>query len=174
MTKKHTEERLEDAVVECLISQGGYVQTVSNEFDADRALNSDRVIRFIRDTQPKTFQALEKTLGAGSACLQGLEETHGAETDKQILDSLCKELELTGTVKVLREGFKCYGKKLKVVFFTPNNRMNPETLALYKRNELSVIRQLRYSNDHANELDIALFVNGLPIATAGLSRLDGQ
>ncbi len=161
MTKKHTEERLEDAVVECLISQGGYVQTVSNEFDADRALNSDRVIRFIRDTQPTV--------------IQGLENIHGAETEKQILDSLCKELELKGTLKVLREGFKCYGKKLKVVFFAPNNRMNPETLALYKRNELSVTRQLRYSNDHANELDIALFVNGLPVATAELKNpMTGQ
>jgi len=161
MTKKHTEERLEDAIVESLVSQGGYVQTDSGEFDADRALNPDRVLQFIKDTQPKVFQ--------------GLENIHGAETSTVVLDSLCKELELKGTLKVLREGFKCYGKKLKVVFFTPNNQMNPETLKLFGRNELSVTRQLHYNKTHNNSLDLALFVNGIPIVTAELKNpMTGQ
>lgn len=159
--KKHTEERLEDAVVDALVSRGGYVLTVSEEFDADRALNPDRVIRFVKGTQPNVFQALEAI--------------HGAETETVLLDALCKELELKGTLKVLREGFKCYGKKLKVAFFTPNNQMNPETLKLYGCNELSVTRQLHYSKAHNKSLDIALFVNGIPVATAELKNpMTGQ
>ena len=46
---------------------------------------------------------------------------------------------------MLRQGFKCYGKKLRVAVFAPNNRMNPDTLALYGKNVLIVTRQLYYA-----------------------------
>jgi type I restriction enzyme R subunit len=58
-----------------------------------------------------------------------------------VLDHLCKELETKGMLKVLRQGFKCYGKKLLIAVFAPNNQMNPDTLALYGQNVLSVTRQ---------------------------------
>lgn len=159
--KKHTEERLEDAVVDGLTTAGGYVQTVSEEYDPERALNPQRVLQFIRTTQPKPWKALENI--------------HGAETSTVVLDSLCKELEVKGVLKVLREGFKCYGRKLKVVHFAPSNAMNPETLELYNANELSVTRQLYYSTANKNSLDIVLFVNGIPVATAELKNpMSGQ
>lgn len=161
MAKKHTEVKFEDAVVNSLVTTGGFVQTSSEEFDCVRALNPERVVNFIRETQPKPWQTL---------C-----SIHGAETTKVVLDALCKELELKGMLKVLREGFKCYGRKLSVCKFTPNNAMNPETMEQYNRNELSVTRQLYYSNAHKNSLDIVLFVNGLPVVTMELKNpISGQ
>ena len=62
--KNNTEERLEDAVVGCLTSDGGYVQTVSDEYDPERALNPQRVIQFISTTQPKPWKALSAIHGA--------------------------------------------------------------------------------------------------------------
>ena len=87
-----------------------------------------------------------------------------------VLDHLCKEMDNKGILKVLRQGFKCYGKKLRVAVFAPSNAMNPDTLALYQANVLSVTRQLYYSDEHSKSLDLVLFLNGLPIATVELKN----
>ena len=92
-----------------------------------------------------------------------------------MIDHLDKELDTKGVLKVLRQGFKCYGKKLRMAVFAPNNRMNPDTLALYGKNVLTVTRQLYYGTDHSKSLDLVLFLNGLPIVTAELKNpLSGQ
>src|SRR4051812_47090157 len=53
--------------------------------------------------------------------------------------------------------------------------MNSDTLTLYGQNVLSVTRQLYYGAEHSKSLDLVLFLNGLPIATAELKNpLSGQ
>ncbi|MES1998994.1 MAG: type I restriction endonuclease [Pseudomonadota bacterium] len=160
--KKHTEARLEDAIVDHLCTQGGYVFVDYNHgeaagrYDKARALDPSLVLGFIQATQAKLWQSLHAI--------------HGDETSKVVLDHLVKELETKGMLKVLRQGFKCYGKKLRVAVFAPSNKMNPDTLALYGQNVLSVTRQLYYGETHTKSLDLALFLNGLPIATAELKN----
>ncbi|OGB28321.1 MAG: type I restriction endonuclease subunit R [Burkholderiales bacterium RIFCSPLOWO2_12_FULL_61_40] len=165
--KKHTEARLEDAIVDSLTQQGGYVAVdyrtgaAAGRYDKARALDPAQVLGFIQATQPKVWQSLQAI--------------HKGETDKVVLDHLVKELDTKGMLKVLRQGFKCYGKKLRVAVFAPNNAMNPDTLALYGQNVLSVTRQLYYSEAHSKSLDLVLFFNGLPIATVELKNpLSGQ
>lgn len=165
--KKHTEARLEDAIVDALTTQGGYVfvdyreGVAAGRYDKARALDPSLVLGFIQATQAKLWKSLHAI--------------HHVETEKVVLDHLVKELETKGLLKVLRQGFKCYGKKLRVVTFAPSNQMNPDTLALYDQNVLSVTRQLYYSEAHAKSLDVVLFLNGLPIATAELKNpLSGQ
>lgn len=165
--KKHTEARLEDAIVDQLTSNGGYVffdynkGEAAGRYDKQRALDPALVLAFIQATQAKVWKSLEAI--------------HGTGTSKIILDHLAKELEIKGTLKVLRQGFKCYGKKLRIAIFSPSNRLNPDTLALYKENVLSVTRQLYYSEANSNCLDLVLFLNGLPIVTAELKNpLSGQ
>ncbi|HAM19107.1 MAG TPA: type I restriction endonuclease subunit R, partial [Alteromonas macleodii] len=88
---------------------------------------------------------------------------------------LVKELNTKGMLKVLRHGFKVYGKKFKVASFAPSNNLNPENWALFSKNVLSVTRQLYYSDKHKNSLDMVLFLNGLPVATLELKNpLSGQ
>ena len=165
--KKHTEARLEDAIVDELTTAGGWVQIDYNQGAAagryDRALALDPVLvlGFIEATQAKVWSSLVAI--------------HGAETGKVALDHLAKELDTKGMLKVLRQGFKCYGKKLRVAVFAPSNTLNPDTLALYEKNVLSVTRQLHYGESHGKSLDLALFLNGLPIATVELKNpLSGQ
>lgn len=165
--KKHVEARLEIAIVDELTTHGGYLFVDYNKgeaagrYDKQRALDPKLVLDFIRETQEKVWKSLEVI--------------HGDETGKVVLDHLGKEIEVRGLLKVLRQGFKCYGKKLRVATFAPSNRMNPDTLALYERNVLSLTRQLYYSEENSNSLDLVLFLNGLPIATAELKNpLSGQ
>jgi type I restriction enzyme R subunit len=165
--KKHTEARLEDAIIDHMTTQGGYVFVdyregeAKDRYDKTRALDPALVLGFIQATQEKMWKSLEAI--------------HGTETGKVVLDHLVKELDTKGMLKVLRQGFKCYGKKLLMAVFAPNNRMNPDTLTLYGKNVLSVTRQLYYGAEHSNSLDLVLFLNGLPIATAELKNpLSGQ
>lgn len=166
--KKHTEARLEDAIVDHLTKQGGYVfvdyrdkGNAPGRYDKARALDPVLLMTFIQTTQPKVWE--------------GLKAIHKDDTEKIILDHLEKELETKGILKVLRQGFKCYGKKLRVAFFAPGNQMNPDMVALYGQNTLSVTRQLFYSETHTKSLDLVLFLNGLPIVTAELKNpLSGQ
>ena len=94
--KKHTEARFEDAIEACLLEQHKYQQGNSKDFDTERALEPKRVIKFVESTQPKTWKALK--------------EIHGEGTAELVVETLHKELNTRGTLKVLRHGFKCYGK----------------------------------------------------------------
>ena len=159
--KKHTEDRLEDAIEYQLIENDCYQRGSSNEFDTERALEPARVISFIKKTQPKVWESLK--------------DIHGSDTEKLVLDDLCKTLETQGMLNVLRHGFKSYGKKIKVAFFAPSTKLNPETLDLYKANTLSVTRQLYFSKSNSKSLDMVLFLNGLPMLTLELKNpLSGQ
>jgi type I restriction enzyme, R subunit len=165
--KKHLEARLEDAIVAHLTALGGFVFVDYNRgeakdrYDRARSIDPALVLGFIEKTQPKLWA--------------GLTAIHKDETPKVVLDHLVKELETKGMLKVLRQGFKCYGKLLRVAVFAPNNRMNPDTLALYGQNVLSVTRQLHYGTEHGKSLDLVLFLNGLPVVTAELKNpLSGQ
>ncbi len=78
-------------------------------------------------------------------------------------------------LNVLRHGFKCFGKRLRVAYFAPASGMNPETKALYEANRLTVTRQLKYSTKNDNSLDLVLLLNGLPVITAELKNpMSGQ
>ena len=165
--KKHTEARLEDAIIDHLTTQSGYIFVdyregeAKDRYDKTRALDPAQVLGFIQATQKKMWKSLH--------------DIHKAETDKVVLDHLVKELDTKGMLKVLRQGFKCYGKLLRVAVFAANNRMNPDTLTLYRKNVLSVTRQLYYGTEHSKSLDLVLFLNGLPIATVELKNpLSGQ
>jgi type I restriction enzyme R subunit len=61
-------------------------------------------------------------------------------------------------------------------YFAPASGLNPDTMARYQANRLSVTRQLHYSANEADKsLDLVLSLNGLPIATLELKNpLTGQ
>ena len=112
-----------------------------------------------------------------------LEALLGPKTATTILSSLSKELDLKGTLHVLRHGFKCYGKTLRMAYFQPNTRMNPEAAAQYAKNRLTITRQVGFTSvlkrpDGQHRrciIDLTLAVNGLPVATAELKNpLTGQ
>jgi type I restriction enzyme R subunit len=57
---------------------------------------------------------------------------------------------------------------LKLAEFKPALAINPDILARYQANRLRVVRQVRYSLHNENSIDLVLFLNGLPVATAEL------
>ncbi|MCU7829113.1 MAG: putative DNA binding domain-containing protein [Candidatus Thiodiazotropha sp. (ex Myrtea sp. 'scaly one' KF741663)] len=158
---KNTQEKHFEEAIEHHLLNNGYEQGDSEDFDPELCLEKDRLIAFIKSTQAKTWDALETI--------------HGTETANIIVADFRKHVGTHGVLKVIREGFKCYGKKLKVAYFLPNNLLNDETLALYDKNVLSVTRQLFFSSKDTRSLDMVLFLNGIPIITLELkNKFTGQ
>ena len=76
---------------------------------------------------------------------------------------------------VLRKGVKDRGCEFKLTYFRPSSGMNPDHQRLYAQNRFSLIRQLHYSQRNEKSLDMALFLNGLPLVTMELKNsLTGQ
>ena len=128
----HTERDFETAIEAGLVGAGGYEKREPSDYDEALALFPDDVIGFLKDSQPTRWGQLEALLGD--------------KTEATVLDSLAKELELKGTLHVLRHGFKCYGKTFRLAYFRPNSGMNPEAAALYAKNRLTITRQVAFTS----------------------------
>jgi type I restriction enzyme R subunit len=161
MTVDHKERAFESAIEHHLITIGGYTKVDQANFDQIRSLDTTQLIPFVKETQDDTWKSLEKI--------------HGPNTDSILLDDLCKALDSRGSLDVLRHGFKCYGKAIKLAYFKPAHGMNPETQILYAANKLTITRQLQYASNSGKSLDVVLSLNGIPVASAELKNpLTGQ
>jgi type I restriction enzyme R subunit len=159
----HNEETFEAAIEEHLLTHGGYIKGDRDSYDPERGLDPKIVIEFMKETQPDNWKYLEGLLKD--------------KTESALLDDLVKALnsEHEGCLKVLRHGFKCYGKEIKIAYFAPASGLNEDIIKLYQANRLTVTRQLKYSNKHNNSLDVVLSLNGIPMATAELKNpMTGQ
>ena len=162
MAEGTKESHFEDDVVKALVTQSKYIQQDTSVYDKDLCLIPEDVIAFVKETQADAYQKLE--------------EQYGAETDRKIVENVAKSINTNKTVQVLREGtIKDRGVKLKMAFFKPNHNRTPEHLEKYEQNRLTVIRQLKYSKQNENCLDIGIFINGIPVITMELKNaLTGQ
>ena len=104
-----------------------------------------------------------------------MKQYHGAQVKERFLIRLSREVETRGTLDVLRRGIKDMGCKFNLAYFKPSSALNPELQELHAANIFSVVRQLRYSEKNENSLDLAIFLNGIPLFTAELKNpLTGQ
>jgi type I restriction enzyme R subunit len=160
MSTRHSEAAFE-TVIEAHLLANGYIPVNRHGFDRQRAIFPDTVLTFIRVTQPKEWARLEAL--------------HGDKTGEQILADLCKWMDSHGVLATLRHGFKCYGRRLHVAFFKAAHQLNPELEARYTANRLGLTRQLHFSPRSEKSLDVALSLNGIPVATLELKNpLTGQ
>ena len=157
---RHSEGAFE-TVIEATMLANGAVPEAAAGFDRDRAIFPETVLEFIRSTQPKEWKALEAL--------------HGDKTGAQILTDLTKWMDREGSLATLRHGFKCYGKTLRVAFFKAAHALNPELEERYAANRVGITRQLHFSKTSEKSLDVALSVNGIPIASVELKNpMTGQ
>lgn len=91
-------------------------------------------------------------------------------TRRKFLARLQGEISKRGTIDVLRYGIKHGPLHIDLFFGTPSPG-NSKAAQRFAQNRFSVTRQLRYSRDETQRaLDLALFINGLPVATFELKN----
>ena len=161
MTIDISEKTFENAIETALL-EGGYEKRLSNEnYDRAKALDTELTINFIKNSQQEKYKQLQ--------------QLKQDDTDNAILDELVNELDQNGSLHVIKNGISVSGVTFELFFSKPTSALNEETLSLYEKNVLSIIRQLHYSTKNENSLDIVLFVNGIPVATGEIKNpLTGQ
>ncbi|HQT00211.1 MAG: type I restriction endonuclease subunit R [Hydrogenophilales bacterium 16-64-46] len=153
----HKEISFETEICQHLADHGWlYAEGDAAGYDRARALFPADVLAWVQATQPKAWETLTKN--------------HGAQAGETLLARLRDQLDQRGTLDVLRHGIELLGLKapLKLAEFKPALAINPDILARHAANRLRIVRQLRYSLHNENSIDLGLFLNGLPVATAEL------
>ena len=158
--RTYTETKFEDHIEERL-NRSGYRSLSPADYDKYSCLIREELLRFIRDSQPEEYRKLEVQ--------------HGAQTPDKLLNRIMTQIERRGVLDVLRKGVKDRGCNFNLTYFRPSSGMNPDHQRLHALNRFSLIRQLKYSQRNEKSLDMALFLNGLPLVTMELKNsLTGQ
>jgi len=153
----HNEYEFEQDVCDYLRSQGWLYSKDDKGYDVERALFPEDLLGFIEDTQSESWGRLKSF--------------HNGASQNTLLDRLVKVQDSEGTLHALRKGFKSTGagsNGFDVVQFAPSHGFNEEVKGRYSKNRLRVMRQVHYSVNNRNSIDLVLFVNGIPIATIEL------
>jgi len=168
---KPDEKLFEDAITESLVECGGYLTCKwgnrpewAGDFDAANGIDTVELFAFLEATQAKAWASLVKAHGGN------------IETAKpRFLQRLATELNDRGTVDVLRHGVIDQNVEIRLAYFKPAHGLTAELVRRYEANRLTVTRQLPYAPGSGKTLDLCVFVNGLPVATAELkNELTGQ
>ncbi|GAQ58110.1 type I restriction endonuclease subunit R [Streptomyces acidiscabies] len=165
MTPIHTESAFGDAIVTTLTTRG-WREAPPKNYAADLALDTTELFEFLKQSQPDEWYELQTVYGNAKDAEQGF----ARRLDKAITED--------GLLHVLRNGVKDRGVLLQLAYFKPNLIPDDSVLDGYRANRLTVVRELLYATkqaDHGNKLDLTLFLNGIPVATAELKNpLTGQ
>jgi len=156
----YLEQKFEEHIEERLL-ESGYHKRLPQDYNRELCLIPEEAITFVQSSQPKEWQKLGKQYGADAAT--------------RFVYRLSQEIERYGSLQVLRKGIRDRDAGIRMAFFKPSSGMNPEHQKLYASNRFSLVRQLKYSEQNENTLDMVLFLNGLPIITMELKNsLTGQ
>ena len=127
-----------------------------HDYDREYCVDLVQLAAFLRDTQPDALPALS------------LDED--GPTRQKFLARLQGEITRRGTIDVLRSGIRHGAHDLALFYGTPTQG-NEQAQQRFAQNRFTVTRQLRYSRDETQRsLDIALFINGLPVITFELKN----
>ncbi len=134
----------------------GWCPGSHQDYDREYCVDSVQLSKFLHATQPEIAEALVLA-------------TDGP-TRRRFLARLQGEISKRGTIDVLRNGIKHNAHHLELFYGTPSAG-NERARERYGQNRFTVTRQLRYSRDGTQKaLDIALFINGLPVFTFELKN----
>ncbi len=156
MSNQTSEQVFESYIEETLLQKSGWQQGTNSEWNKKHAIFPARIIDFIKTSQSRLYEQMVKL--------------HGSELDEKIIAILIKELNLKGTLHILRHGFKFYGKTFDMAFFKPAHSLNPEVVDLYNKNQLNVTRQVPCHPSDNSTIDLLFSINGLPVATCELKN----
>ena len=154
-TTDTSERGLEDIIFSSMTGSG-WIPGSSDDYDREYCVDLAQLAAFLGDTQPDI---------AGSLALDVDNITR-----QRFLARLKRQVTDRGVVDVLRNGIR-HGQHNISLFYgtpTPGNERARELNAL---NRFSITRQLHYSGTNPGlSLDLALFINGLPVATFELKN----
>lgn len=166
MSPVHDELTFGDSIVAAMLDNG-WLAGNPHEYRPELGLDLGELLSFIGATQQQEWDELVSFYGGDQ---RAAELGFARAVDQQI--------GLKGLIETLRSGVKDRGVRIRLAYFKPNLVTSPDDLRDYRANRLTVVRELPYATKQAdakNRLDLALLLNGIPVATAELKNpLTGQ
>ncbi|MGI6407259.1 MAG: type I restriction endonuclease subunit R [Thiopseudomonas sp.] len=152
------EHQFQQDIITAMTAQGWLTGPASG-YNRTTALYTEDFLGYFKDAWPERWEKFAKA--------------NPNKPEDVLVQKLVRELEQSGTLDVLRHGFKLPGVKVETCSFKPDHGMNPDTLRRYQCNRLRVVPEVSYSphyreGEYNPRLDLVLFVNGIPTATLEL------
>lgn len=151
-TTDTSEKGLEIIIENYLVDHNGYQQSYSIDYDRDLCINTKILLEFIQETQPDTYSTIVN------------------RGEEKFTKRLSEQIKKKGIIEVLRNGIKDLDLKVNLYYKNPTSDLNQAAKKKYESNVFSITRQLFYSLDNRNSLDMVLFINGLPVTTFELKN----
>jgi len=149
------EEGLESLIFDSMTSFG-WIAGKNTDYDREYAVDLKQLAAFLSATQEQIAAALQL-------------DTDGPARRK-FLAQLQGEITRRGIIDVLRKGVN-HGKHRVDLFYGTPSPENLKAVARHAANRFSITRQLHYSREQTKRaLDLAIFINGLPVATFELKN----
>ncbi|MEU7692529.1 type I restriction endonuclease subunit R [Microbispora hainanensis] len=161
MSPIHHEAAFGDAIVAAMVERG-WSERSPSDYRAELGLDTKQLFTFIESTQIHEWDELVALYGGDPDAAQA-----------GFVKRLDQAIAVDGLPAVLRRGVKDRGVLIRVAYFRPNLVESETVLDDYRANRLTVVRELEYatkSADQGNRLDLTLFLNGIPVATAELKN----
>lgn len=150
----HTEQHFENEIEHSLLMEGGYQQGLAEDYEKSTALFPADVVAFVQTTQPKLWARLEMLFKD--------------KAQDELIKALNQELNIKGSLKVLRNGFRVANRTAKMAYFAPNSALNETTQQQYDANIVKITRQV--ITEYNERIDMVLSVNGIPVITIELKN----
>ncbi|MFJ3507699.1 type I restriction endonuclease subunit R [Streptomyces luteogriseus] len=157
----HDEAAFGNAIVAALL-KGGWSEGNRQEYRPQLGLDTAQLFDFIGKTQADDWAELIALYG-------GDPNTAQAGFAKRVDQAIGTD----GVLDVLRKGVKDHGVLIRLAYFKPSLVASDAVLDDYRANRLTFVKELQYAAkqaDKGNALDLTLFLNGIPLATAELKN----
>jgi type I restriction enzyme, R subunit len=154
----HTEYTFESRVEDELLCRGW--SRTQGTFNIQLGIDPDEMYRFIEAAQGEHWGRLVALYGDDLSIAR-----------RQFAQRVAAEVDARGVLDVLRHGVRDRGVQIDLAYFRPGHTLAADSLAQYNENRLTVARQFQYSlRNPLLAVDMALFVNGLPVGTVELKN----
>ena len=148
----YTEQHFENEIEHSLLTEGSYQQGLAKDYEKSTALFPSDVVAFIQTTQPKLWARLEMLFKD--------------KAQDELIKALNQELNIKGSLNVLRNGFRVANRTAKMVYFAPNSSLNETSQQQYNANIVKITRQV--ITEYNERIDMVISVNGIPVSTIEL------
>lgn len=159
MPELSPELKFQQHIADFMVRVHGYgVLEQSDITDPDYALAEDHLWAFLADTQSETIKKLA--------------EDYGSDARDEVFRALKDELKRSPLWLIIRHGLKVRGVTFRLFYPRPRSEQS-EAGKFYDRNRIT-FRPHYYFGDKHEEIDLVLFLNGLPTVALELKHEAGS
>lgn len=161
MTDLSAERQFQNDIIDQLLANGWQLGDAA-QYHRELALYAPDLLGFVQDTQPKEWQKFCTNYPKEPE--QKFLEIVARQLNRADPNATHKESRTYGSLGVLRHELRDRNTRFSLCQFKPDHDLNPDTLARYQQNRLTVVQELVYSpwaSTASAKADAASFPNAV-------------